>query len=71
MPVDPRLTDMTLLGLAALRIKQRQQSTPPPGRRVTLQVVYADAPGEPPMPGYTVTYFLADGTTEWRRDDAT
>jgi hypothetical protein len=68
--LDPRLADRTLLGLAALRLQQRQAQSPP-GRKVTLEVVYADEPGEPPMPGYQVVYYLRDDGSAWRADDAT
>jgi hypothetical protein len=67
---DPRLTNPLLLLLAGRRVQHRQ-THPPPGRKVTLAVVYADQPGEPPMPGYEVTYLLPDGGKEWRVDDGT
>lgn len=46
MAPDPRLADMTLLALAAMRAKQRQHAEP--RRTVTLQVVYYDASGQEP-----------------------
>jgi hypothetical protein len=56
--LDPRLADLQFLTIAALRARQRR-ADPPPGRTVTLQVVYYDARGlEPDELGERYTYEL-------------
>jgi hypothetical protein len=64
--LDPRLTDVTLLGLAALRLRQRQ-AQPPPGRKVVLRVEYENLLGEEPMEGFEVTYIVPDNGSPARR----
>jgi hypothetical protein len=65
MSVDPRLANIELLALAALRLRERQQAEPT--RCVQLRVVYYDARGiEPLLEGPTYVYDEAAGT--WRED---
>jgi hypothetical protein len=57
MALDARLADVTLLALAALRAKQRQEGVP--RQTVTVRVIYVDALGiEPELEGASYTYEL-------------
>jgi hypothetical protein len=68
MSIDPRLADVQLLTLAALRLRQRQEAEPKP--RLVFQVTYYDARGiEPDELGERYVYELVhakEGGDQWR-----
>jgi hypothetical protein len=65
MALDPRLMGLEILTMAAMRARERQ-AAPPPGRPVVLKVVYADAPGQPPMVGPEYVYYVPETGPAWR-----
>ena len=65
MALDPRLTSLELLTIAARRAKERQHGAP--RRTVTLRVVYGDERGmEPLLEGPTYVYEATQGGAAWR-----
>ena len=65
MALDPRLANVELLALAALRARERQAHAP--RQTLTLQIVSYDAFGHEPdviYPG--PTYQRVEGDDQWR-----
>lgn len=72
MPLDPRLTSLELLALAALRLQQRQRE-PPPDQAVVLQIEYDAYQDEPPLLGERYVLYLpqkAPSAEAWYRATA-
>jgi hypothetical protein len=71
MASDPRLASPELLALAAMRLRQRQETEPK--RRLTFRVLYYDASGSYPDelgPAYTyeLTHTAGGERWEWIHD---
>jgi hypothetical protein len=67
MALDPRLASPQLLALAAMRLRQRQETEPRP--RLVLQTVFYDARGiEPDTEGERYVYEMVHtaGGDTWR-----